>query len=505
MAPQTSKSLPPRKPLRALLPGAPPSTVTSPRNIIAAAFILTLLCLATLLSCSSGSDTTLPDEIKLDLDAIKSRGTLRAITTYSSTSYFIYRGQPLGFEYELLRRLAEHLGVRLEIVVANNLDNLFAMLLAGEGDLVAHSLTITKSRKNIVNFTLPIATTHQVLIQRKPENWRDMKQHEIERALIRNPVNLIGKTINVRKNSAYYERLINLSEEIGGDIDIVPVEGRHSTEQLIAMVADGDIDYTVADENLAFIQKTHHSILDIKTTLSLPQRIAWAVRKSSPNLLSQINLWLAEIKESPDYYTIYNKYFRNRRQSRVWAAADVIAGERVSEYDSLLKLHAAELGWDWRLLAALVFQESAFDPDAESWAGAQGLMQMMPAIGQKFGAVNLFDPAQSIAAGAAYLAYLQEIFADVPDTLQRTHFVLAAYNAGENHVNDARRLAEKYGEDPNVWTDNVEAYMLKKSDPKFYNDDSVYYGPARGEETVNYVRTVFDIYDHYQALIAFEE
>lgn len=462
---------------------------------------LTAGMLVGLTTCGGSSG----DRVLIDLSDIKERGALRAITTYSSTSYFIYRGQPMGFEFELLRRLADYLELDLEIIVADDLDRLFDMLHNGDGDIIAHNLTVTKKRTEEVAFTLPHMTTQQVLVQRKPDKWRKMKLHEINDSLIRSPIELIGKTIHVRRNSSYYERLQNLSEEIGGEINIVPVEGNLSTEQLIWKVADGEIEYTVADENIAFINKTYHSILDVKMRISLPQQIAWAVRRSSPELLSAVNDWLKAIKQNPDYYTIYNKYFRNRKLARRRISSEyfTITGDKISPYDSLLRIHGDEIDWDWRLLASLMYRESQFDSTAESWAGAEGLMQMMPATAAQFGVTDLTDPHQSLDAAAAYLSYLQTLYDDVPDTLERIKFVLASYNVGENHVSDARRLAEKNGADPMVWSGSVEEYMKLLSNPEYYRDKLVEYGYARGEEPVEYVRDVLDLYYHYRRLVDF--
>ena len=236
-------------------------------------------------------------EVKVDLPQIQERDTLKAITYYGSTSYFLYRGRPMGYEYELVERLAEDMGLHLKIVIAENLDEEIKLLKKGKGDLIAHGLTITKDRKKKITFTEPHTMTHQVLVQKKPENWRQMKLHEIDKEMIRNPVNLIGKKVYVRKNSSYYKRLKNLEEEIGGDIDIVEMPGNLTTEDLIQKVADGEIPYTVADYNIAAINQTYNADLDIETKLSFNQRIAWAVRGSSPKLHREINEWIVKMRQ----------------------------------------------------------------------------------------------------------------------------------------------------------------------------------------------------------------
>lgn len=449
------------------------------------------------------------EPVEVDLPDIIARGRLTALTPYSSTSYFLYRGQVMGYEYELLERLADHLGLELEMKVVDDMDQIIAMLLRGEGDIISHGLTVTRQRQRVVHFTDYHTTTHQVLVQRKPEDWREMKLHEIEEVLIRDPIELIGKKVHVRRNSSYYRRLENLSEEIGGDIEIVPVDGGPDTEEIIRMVAEGEIDFTVADQNIAEINAAYQPILDVETPVSFNQRIAWAVRPNSPELLEAVNAWIAKMKRSTDYYVLYNKYFKNSRAYRRRAKSEYLSfnSGKISEYDNLLKKFSERIDWDWRLLAAQVYHESQFDPEARSWAGARGLMQVMPSTAEDYGidAPDLTDPRKNLDAGTAYLRKLQERWEDIPDPEQRTMFVLASFNVGENHVEDARRLAEKHGADPDIWTDNVDRYIKLKSNPEYYNDPVVRYGYARGSEPSQYVKDILDTYQMYRDLVPGEE
>jgi len=475
-------------------------------------FLIGTMLIMVMASCDSNKSKTSQkknvDEdtvqtVNIDWEQIKERGKLKAITSYSSTSYFIYRGQPMGYEYELLERLADHLDVELEIVVADNLNDVFEMLKKGEGDLIAHMLTITKQRKKRVDFTEPHTQAKQVLVQRKPENWRRMMRHKIEEQLIRNQINLIGKTVHVRKNASYYERLQHLEKEIGGDITIEAVPGTLETELLIQQVADGEIDYTVADKNIAMLNKTYNPILDVQTPISFPQRLAWVVRKNSPELREKVNDWIRGMKKTSDYYVIYNKYFKNKKAFASRAKSEYFSrkGNRISQYDELVKQYAEMIGWDWRLLSAQIYQESGFKPKAHSWAGAKGLMQLMAGTAKDFGAKDPSKPQQSLKAGTNYIEFLKKRWHIIPDSAQRLKFVLASYNVGQGHVADARRLAEKYGKDPNVWDDNVEEFILKKSESKYYNDEVVKFGYCRGKEPYQYVKKILKRYSQYTKFI----
>lgn len=444
--------------------------------------------------------------LKRDLADIKKDGVLNAIAIYNSTSYFLYRGEPMGFEFELLSRLADELGLQLKITVAEDMDELFDMLNRGDGDIIAHGLTITEARKEIVDFTEAHYVTHQALVQRKPNNWRKLPGYKIERKLISDPLDLIGDTVHVRWNSSYYERLKNLAQEMGGPIYIDTVPGHKTTEEIIQMVVDGEIDYTVADYNIAAINQTYYPILDIETPISFSQRIAWAVRNNSPELLAAVNQWIKKAKRKDYYYVVYNKYFRNKKSYRRRIRSDFYSKNsgKISKYDEMIKANAKRLGWDWRLMSSLVYQESRFDPQATSWAGAGGLMQLMPGTAEDLGLEAIQSPAANLKAGSRYLHKLWLNWNTIPDTTQRLKFVMASYNCGLGHVRDAQRLAKYFEEDPLRWDDNVEDYILKLSGPDFFNHQVVRYGFVRGREPYLYVKEIFLRYEHYRQFIPLE-
>ncbi len=438
--------------------------------------------------------------VEMDLEEIKARDTLKAITIYSNTSFFLYRGEPMGYDYELAQRFAQFLGVELEMIIAEDIDDVIPMLLRGEGDVIAYNLTVTKSRTQYIDFSYPLNFTQQVLVQRKPDNWRDMKLHEIEMELVRNPVKLLNIDISVRRNSAYRERLENLEEELGGDIRVNYLPGNLSTDRIIQMVSEGDIEYTISDKNIADITASYYQNLDINTIVGIMQQVAWSTRKTSPELLSAVNSWLEMERTGSDFFVIYNKYYNNERAFRERAKSDYysLEGSNISEYDNLIKSTAQKINWDWLFLASQIYQESEFDPERKSWAGAIGLMQVMPKTAREYGVNRLTNPQSNLKAGIAHLQYLNEYWTEhIPDSTERLKFVLASYNAGHNHVQDARRLAEKYDLDPDVWYENVEKTIQWKSQKKYYSDPVVYYGFCRGEEPMNYVREIFGRYEYY--------
>ncbi len=467
-------------------------------------FLLYLLFFAGCTWTSNPTAFTATPEVTIDLTEIRERGFLQAIVDNNSISYFIYRGQSMGYEYELLQSLTKHLNIDLKIKVISGIEQAIDLLNKGEGDLIAFPLTITKERTAYLSFTDAQFNTCQVLVQKKPANWRRMPPSRIERMMIRNPVDLIGKKVYVMNESSFKERLENLSQEIGGEIIIEEDSATAETESLIEKVAKGEIHLTVTDQTLGMVNSIYFPDLDVNTVLSLPQQIAWAVRKNSPELQAAVNSWLASLKQNGRFKTLYNKYFNNPRSSqiRISSVYSSLGGSKLSPYDEEIKREAKNLGWDWRLLASIIYQESNFRPNAESWAGAVGLMQLMPATALEFGAIDRTNPHQSLKAGVRYLKYLDKLWSKyVKDPGERTKFVLASYNAGLSHIIDSRNLAKKYGKDPAKW-DDVEFFLQQKSNPKFYRDPVAVAGYCKCEEPVNYVRDILARYEEYKILIA---
>lgn len=439
----------------------------------------------------------------LDLDSIRKRGKLRALTDYSSTSYFLYKGLPMGYEYDLLQTFASHLDLELEVVIVEDLDSIFAMLNRGEGDIVAANMTVTKERSEFVDFSERLLTTRQILIQRLPENHHRMMRHQTERLLIRNQLDLIGHEVVVRKNSSFYSRLKALSNEIGGEILIREAPGDVETEQLIELVSKGEIDYTVADENVARLNKIYYPNIDIQTNVSFPQQIAWAIRKNNPKLQDTLNQWVLNNRHSSDFATIYAKYFRSRRAHRDRVKSDFssLSGGKISIYDDLIKQYSTLVEWDWRLVAALIYQESRFDFEAESWMGARGLMQILPETAAMIGVDSIKTSEDNLKAGILYLKKLEDIWKTrTPGNPDLNKLVLASYNVGLGHIIDAQRLAEKYEEDQNSW-EVISRYLMLKSRPAYYNDEVVKHGYCRGSEPVKYVREILNRYDQYKNVI----
>jgi membrane-bound lytic murein transglycosylase F len=434
---------------------------------------------------------------------IRETGKIVALTDYNSTNYFIYRGEALGYQFDLLKNFADHLGVKLDIVTSNDLSYSFDCLKNGKVDIVAIGLAKTSERNKIVDFSLPLGQSRQVLIQRKPLHWRKMKtMDEINNLLIRDPLKLAKKTIVIQKGTSFKKRLLNLSEEIGDSIFIIENPDKE-VEELIEMVASGKIDYTISDEHIALVNQRYYPDIDVHTPISFNQNLSWAVNKGQDSLLFLMNEWISEFTGSLSARLLYNKYFKNKRTLN-YAQSEFhsVGGGKISKYDDIVKEISGKYNMDWRFVSSIIYQESGFKPYARSWVGAYGLMQLMPATAEMFGIDTLASPKDQIEAGVKFIKWLdKQIPKEIEGKSERMKFILAAYNAGLAHVLDARRLAKKYNRNPNIWTGSVDTFLLKKSIPKYYRDSVVRYGYCRGEESFKFVIDILDRYDHYKNLI----
>lgn len=459
---------------------------------LAGCAVLLCLLIVCIVSCRNSRHRGSGDTDGHDLPQLKDSGELVVLTLYGSTSYFIYRGEPMGFQYELSEQFARSLGLKLRVEVARSTRELVDKLLAGEGDLIAYNLPVTKKLKDSLLYCGEDFITHQVIVQRSGGKARPLTD----------VTQLIGKEIYV-KPGKYYDRMVNLNKELGGGILIREVKGDSiSVEDLIAEVAEGKIGYTVCDNDLAQLNKTYYPNLDIALSVSFDQRAAWAVRKNESRLAEAIDKWSRENMTSPAYRASEKRYFEISKAHPHSPILSIKDG-KISHFDPLFKKYAKQIGWDWRLLASLAYTESNFDTTAVSWAGAKGLMQLMPATARAMGlpAGKEQNPEESIKAAVRYIAATNRSLGSIADENERINFILAAYNAGLGHVSDAIALAGKYGKQKNIWRNNVENFILLKSHEEYYTDPVVKYGYFRGRETYSFVRDIQSRYELYKKKI----
>ncbi len=445
-----------------------------------------------LLGACNSNQTHAPGESEAyDLPQMKDSGELVALTLYRSTSYFLYRGEPMGFQYELCEQFAKSLGLKLRMEVANTPAELVAKLCRGEGDLIAYNLPIGHRWKDSVRYCGEEVITHQVVVQRNGKK------------ALKDVTELIGKEVYT-KPGRHLERLTHLDEELGGGILIhVVKEDSITIEDMLTQVAKGEIDYAVCDNDVARLNRTYYPNLNINLQISFAQRSSWAVRPDEPLLAEAADNWYKENVKSQAYQASTKRYFEISKQIVHGSILSVRDG-KISHFDPLFKKYAKDINWDWRLLASLAYTESNFDTTAVSWAGAKGLMQLMPRTARAMGVPEGKEqnPEESVKAAVKYIAAMERSFASIDNPEERSYFVLAAYNAGIGHVKDAIALAKKYGANPQIWKNHVEKYLLLKSQEEYFNDPVCKNGYFRSKETYNFVRDVKGRHKVYKEKIA---
>lgn len=417
-----------------------------------------------------------------DLPEIRKRQVLRVLTRNDPVTYFLWRGELVGFEYDLVRRLAADLGLRVEMIVAPSQAELIPWLKEGRGDLIAASLTITEERaRQGIRFSRPYLSVAERLVGRAGEKDISALKEIRKRRVI------------AHRSSAYWPRLEKLREEAG--FELVAASKSNSTREMIDWVAEGKYDFTVADSHILESELAWRSDVRAVYTLSDSAKLGWALRAADTKLKAAVDGFLAREYRGLYYNITRDKYFGARQTGELRGRLRVEPGSRLSPYDDLIRKYAEQYDFDWRLIAAQMYRESRFNPKARSFAGAYGLMQLMPRTAQSLGIRKTEEPEGSIHAGVKYLASLRDRLPRELPLTDRMWFALASYNAGHGHVTDARTLARQRGLHPDRWFGHVEQTMLLLSRPEF--SAKARHGYVRGSEPVGYVREIRDYHQAY--------
>lgn len=422
-----------------------------------------------------------------DLDQIRKRRVLRVLLRNNAASYFLYKGELYGFEYELAKAFAKAQKLRLEVIVPDTHAQLIEWLKDGRGDISAGFLEADADLQR------------QGIAYSRPYHRAPRHLVVAEKSAVRCARDLAGHRIAVRRSSPYWKDLQALQER-GVAFELLPAPEDVETEELIGWVAAGEIDATVADGHLLDIELARGLTVKSAFQLGDERAHAVAVRGVNPNLLAALNAFIKQQYRGLTYNLLHRKYFTNRSKIRDFAAGRVDAGAvgELSPYDEVIRRYAERYGFDWRLITAQMYQESRFDPQAKSFAGAQGLLQVMPRTAKFMGFKKLKRPEEGIHAGVKYLDWVRNRFEASLPFNERMWFTLAAYNAGHGHVQDARRLARQEGWDGDRWFDHTERAMLLLSKKKYAR--KARHGYVRGIEPVSYVRNIRQRYRAYADL-----
>lgn len=412
-------------------------------------------------------------------EKIQKTGKLRLITSNSINTYYYYDSKPTGFEYDLAIEFAKFMNVELDIITPG-WNNMFAYLEADKGDFIAAGLAITSQRLEHADFSIPYMTIQQRIIHHNlvfgPKNIEDM----------------IYRTFHVRRGTSYESRLAELKAS-GIDFTYI-LHDNIPTEELIGMIHSREIKFTIADSNLALLNKRYYPDIRIGIPVQERESLAWAVRKNDSDMLKQINRFILHANKTGILKRITEKYYDNIKDFDVYELKKFHKRleTRLPKYKDVIIEESEKYGFDWRLVAAVVYQESHFNPKARSFTNVRGLMQVTIKTAKEMGIKNRRDPNESIRAGIKYLDMMYQRFDYIEDDYQRLLFALASYNIGYGHVRDAMRLAEEQGYDPQTWK-GLKAVLPLLSKAKYYKKTK--HGYARGWEPVHYVERILTYFD----------
>ncbi|MCK5162338.1 MAG: membrane-bound lytic murein transglycosylase MltF [Desulfobacula sp.] len=413
------------------------------------------------------------------VERIKKTGILRLITNNSINTYYYYNGQPTGFEYDLAREFAKFLNVDLDIVTPG-WNNMFPYLEQGKGDFIASGLAITSKRLEKVNFSIPYMTIQQHMVHHKlvfgPKNIED----------------LTFRTLHVRRGTSYHSRLEEIKKS-GIDFNYI-LHDNIPTEELIRMVHDRKIKFTVADNNIAYLNQRYYPDIRIGIPLQQKESLAWAVNKNDSQMLEQINKFFLYANKTGKLKQIVDKYYSNIEDSDPFDLKRFHQRikTRLPKYKKIIITESIKYGFDWKLLAAVVYQESHFNPNAKSFTNVRGLMQVTIVTAEEMGIENRLKPSQSIKAGIKYLDKMIKKFDYLEDDYERILFALASYNIGYGHVTDAIKIAKAMNLDETKWQ-SLKTTLPLLSKSKYYKKTK--HGYARGWEPVQYVDRILTYFD----------
>ncbi|HKI79959.1 MAG TPA: membrane-bound lytic murein transglycosylase MltF [Ignavibacteriaceae bacterium] len=417
----------------------------------------------------------LPESLKQLKKQISKNKKLTVFIRNSPSVYYEGVDGPTGFEYDLVNALADSLDMELDLKVYYNVNDVLDEIKNGEGDLASAAITITDDRENEYVFSDPYQTVQQQVIYKRghdfPEDLADLGNFQI----------LVGA------NSSYDQRLKVLKEEFPGLSWETTDE--LSTEQILEKVWKGEIECTVADNNLFAINQRYFPGLESALPISEEQSLAWVINDENKVLQQYVNLWLEKFESEKQLAIIRDRYYGH---INIFDFVDIRAFHkrvetRLPKYKGLFKKAGKKNGIPWKLLAAQAYQESHWDPKAKSRTGVRGIMMLTENTARSLGISNRLDPVESIMGGARYLKSLERIVPDDFIEEDRIIYSLAAYNVGMGHMKDARVLAKKLGYDEMSWKGLKKALPLL-SNEKYYK--TLQYGYARGTEPVRYINRI---------------
>lgn len=402
------------------------------------------------------------------------------VTHNGPTTYYLNsEGKPTGIEYELAQLFVKQYYPDYEIrfTLVNSISDVIPTLLKNKAHIAAANLTVTHLREHLVLFSPPYQETQQQLIFNSEINQKPKKLTDLR-----------DKKIAVPEGTSYAERLAELQEEY-------PALHWHAvkhtnTESLLEEVADGVLDFTVADSYIAALMQNYYPNLDVALPVGPADKIAWAMsKKADPKLVHNVNEFFKKIKKDGALRNLLDRYYGHNERLNTLDITTFMKriNTLLPKYVHLFKQAQDLTGLDWRLLAAVSYRESHWDTYNTSPTNVRGLMMLTEETADRMGVTDRLDPKQSIPAGAKYILKLKDTVPERIPEPDRTYMALAAYNIGYAHVEDARVLAKRLGLNPDSWADIKKTLVLLKN-PEYYS--TLKYGYASGGAPVIFVESV---------------
>lgn len=482
---------------------APPRRPGARRTAWAGAVCLALLaagCGERIETDGAGRDARAPavphPQVERDLDEIARSGVIRMVARYNSSSYFVHKGGQAGFDLELLRWFARDHDLTVEVVVPEPGEDEISLLNAGLGDVVCTGWSPAEDLARWVGWTRPTNFVRKALLVRNDDPRGP------------DPAAWNGSVLTLPHGDPFRDELLRLRQEAGARFRVAEGRPLAGPEELLALLDRGELEAVVVDDVVARAAMAYLENIRIAARLGDERPTVWLVRHNSPELRTALNLYLRDHlsvtesgrrRRSQTYGIIYDRYFENPTTIRGFqeVAHRPDKSGRISRYDGLIRAQAEAAGLDWRLVAALIYQESRFYPYARSKAGARGLMQVLPAFAGPQ-ADSLYVPAANLRAGLRLMKGTWNSYAYL-DSLERLRFTLAEFHAGNGHLTDARRLAMDLGRDPNRWEGSLAETLPLLEQQRWFS--KLRHGFYRGTRTVDYVEEILARYRAYMRLV----
>lgn len=415
------------------------------------------------------------------LEQIKHEGALHVLTRQAPTTYYEGPEGYTGLEYDLITLFADYLGVEAHFIIPNTFEGILNQISSGQADIAAAGLTITKERKQRMRFAPPYQTITEQIIYRsgkkRPKRIRDLTRGIIE---------VVKGTSHEATLKSLKKKHPQLEWNVNSELD---------TDGLLYLVNEGLIDYTIADSQQAAVIRSFYPRLNIAFDLTEPRQLAWALPPSRDNsLYDEVVKFFDKIKKDNTLQNLLEKHYGHTNNLNYVGNCKFRQHikDRLPAYIAYFRSAAEKHHLDWRLLAAIGYQESHWNEDATSPTGVKGVMMLTHGTAKQLKIKDRTDPLQSINGGALYFKQrLKKIPARIAEP-DRTWFALASYNVGYGHLEDARILTQQRGGNPDKWMDVKQSLPLL-SKKKWYKKTK--HGYARGREPVRYVENIRSYYD----------